>query len=256
MIGFFHMSLVKTVILAAGKGKRMGLSVPKPLVPIAGKPMVQHLVETITDLSEQKKPIVVVSPSGEVLFREVLGERVEYALQQEALGTGDAVKASRNLWEDADGIMVLNADHPFLPKQVLQELIEAFRIEPTAVHMLTARVPSYEGEYQGFKSWGRILRDKEGRVSDIREAKDASPEELAIQEINPAMYIFPATWLAEALEKLTNKNASGEYYLTDVVHISFEEGLKLLTTTADALSVIGVNTPEELAIAERYKAIT
>ncbi|MEK9156862.1 MAG: NTP transferase domain-containing protein [Patescibacteria group bacterium] len=245
------MSLVKTVILAAGKGKRMGASVPKPLVPIAGKPMVEHLVETVSSLQDMGKPIVVVSPSGEPLFREVLGDRVEYAVQQEALGTGDAVKASRSVWGNAQGIMVLNADHPFLPKEVLHELVEACIAEPKAVHMLTATVPSYEGEYQGFKTWGRILRGVDGHVADIREAKDATADELLLQELNPAMYIFPAEWLAGALDGLTNTNASGEYYLTDVVHMASEQGLRLLTTTADALSVIGVNTPEELLVAEK-----
>lgn len=247
------MSLVKTVILAAGKGKRMGASVPKPLVPIAGKPMVEHLVETVSSLQDMERPIVVVSPSGEPLFREVLGDRVEYAVQQEALGTGDAVKASRSAWGDAWGIMVLYADHPFLPKQVLHELVEAFVAEPGAVHMLTATVPTYEGEYAGFKSWGRILRDAKGKLAGIREAKDASEEELCIQEVNPSMYVFPAKWLFGALEKLTNVNASGEYYLTDVVQMASEDGLHMLTTTTDALSVIGVNTPEELLVAERQR---
>lgn len=247
------MSLVKTVILAAGKGKRMGASVPKPLVPIAGKPMVEHLVETVCSLQDMEKPIVVVSPSGEEMFRAALQDRVVYAVQQEALGTGDAVKASQGAWGDAQGIMVLNADHPFLPKEVLHELAEAFIAEPGAVHMLTATVPSYEGEYAGFASWGRILRGTDGRVADIREVKDATAEELLLQEINPAMYVFPAQWLARALDSLTNVNASSEYYLTDVVHMASEQGLQLLTTTTDALSVIGVNTPEELVIAERQK---
>lgn len=245
------MSLVKTVILAAGKGKRMGASVPKPLVPIAGKPMVEHLVETVSSLQDMGKPIVVISPSGEPLFREVLGDRVEYAVQQEALGTGDAVKASRSAWGDAQGIMVLYADHPFLPKQVLHELIEAFIAEPQAIHMLTATVPSYEGEYAGFQKWGRIIRNTKGELAGIREAKDASEEELATREINPSMFIFPADWLNRALDKLTNTNASAEYYLTDVMQMASQEGIRILTTTTDALSVIGVNTPEELLVAEK-----
>lgn len=245
--------MVKTVILAAGKGKRMGASVPKPLVPIAGRPMVVHLVETVTSISAEK-PIVVISPAGEPLFKEALGDRVEYAIQEEAHGTGDAVKASRDLWGSADGIMVLYADHPFLPKAVLQELIAAFQSAPEAIHLLTATVPNYEGEYAKFASWGRIIRDEGGRAKDIREAKDASDAEREIKEVNPAMYVFPAAWLQGALDRLTNQNASGEYYLTDVIGLAAQDGKMLHTTTTDALAVIGVNTPDDLKDAERYKA--
>ncbi len=246
------MSLVKTVILAAGKGKRMGASVPKPLVPIAGKPMVAHLVETVTKIADEK-PIVVVSPAGEPLFKETLRDSVTYALQQEARGTGDAVKASRDFWGDADGIMVLYADHPFLPKEVLEKLISSCTASPNAIHMLTAIVPNYEGEYAKFASWGRIIRDENGNAKDIREAKDASDTEKEIREVNPAMYVFPAAWLRGALDRLTNKNASGEYYLTDVIGLAAQDDLALHTTSTDALSVIGVNTPDDLKDAEAYK---
>lgn len=245
------MSVVKTVILAAGKGKRMGALVPKPLVPIAGRPMVAHLVETVTKIS-QERPIVVVSPAGEQLFKETLGDAVTYAVQQEALGTGDAVKVSRDLWGNADGIMVLYADHPFLPKKVLEELIASFESSPSAIHMLTALVPGYEGEYAKFASWGRIIRDEQGNARGIREAKDASDAEREIREVNPAMYVFPAAWLHSALNRLTNTNASGEYYLTDVVSLAAKDGLSLHTTSTDALAVIGVNTPEDLKDAERH----
>lgn len=245
------MSLIKTVILAAGKGKRMGASMPKPLVSILGKPMVEHLVETVSSLQDMSKPIVVISPSGEPLFREVLGDRVEYAVQQEALGTGDAVKASRGAWGEAQGIMVLYADHPFLPKQVLHELVEAFLAEPKAIHMLTATVPAFEGEYAPFISWAKIIRDEKGVVLGIREKKDASAEEVNILEVNPGMYIFPANWLATSLDAITNENANGEYYLTDVIRMAVEQGIPLLSTVTDALAVIGVNTQEDLVIAER-----
>lgn len=246
------MLLIKTVILAAGKGKRMGASVPKPLVPIAGRPMVAHLIETVTDIAAEK-PIVVISPAGEALFKETLGDSVVYAVQEEALGTGDAVKASRDFWENADGIMVLYADHPFLPREVLKELAASFATSPNAVHMLTALVPSFEGEYAKFASWGRIIRDEYGNAKDIREARDASEPEREIHEVNPAMYVFPAEWLRRALDRLTNANASGEYYLTDVIGLAAQDGLMLRTTSTDALAVIGVNTPDDLKDAEAYK---
>ncbi len=246
------MSLVKTVILAAGKGKRMGASVPKPLVSIAGRPMVAHLVETITEIAN-KKPIVVVSPAGEALFKDALGESVAYAVQQEALGTGDAAKASRDLWEDADGIMVLYADHPFLPKAVLKSPTASFEAQPNDIHMLTAVVPNFEGEYAKFASWGRIIRNEKGDAKEIREAKDATEDERGIKELNPAMYIFPKHWLSTALDRLKNNNASGEYYLTDVIGLATQDGLALHATQTDARSVIGINTPEDLKDAEEYK---
>ena len=98
--------------------------------------------------------------------------------------------------------------------------------------------------------WGRILRDADGNVTAIREAKDATPEELAVTEVNPAIFAFPAEWACNRLENLKNTNASGEYYLTDLIGIAMEEGVSIVTADADPMDVVGINSPEELARAE------
>ncbi len=243
------MSNVRVVILAAGKGKRMGSSIPKPLLPILGKPIIAHMIETLRDVVESK-PIVVVSPEGEPQFRQILGDVVEYAVQEEARGTGDAVRAAKELYQDADGVMVLYGDHPFLPAEVLKNLVQIFNKDPQAMVMLTARVPNFEGNYANFITWGRILYDANGKVLGVRESKDTTEEEKQIREVNPGMYVFPRAWLDEALPRLKNENASQEYYLTDLLPLACADGLMIKTLATDALHVIGVNTPEELRRAE------
>ncbi len=246
------MSSIQVVILAAGKGKRMGASVPKPLVVIDGKPMISHLLATVGYVFSHPKPIAVISPYTQELFHEALGDAARFAYQDEPLGTGDAVKASKGLWDDADGILVLYADHPFLPKEALEQLRSAFFEHPEDIHLLTARVENFSGDAKVFSSWGRILRNSMGDVVGIREVKDASEEERKITEVNPSLFLFPATWLSKALDALTHNNASGEYYLTDVIAQAFRDGIALRAQSIPAFQVLGVNTPEDLLLAEKY----
>jgi len=119
------------------------------------------------------------------------------------------------------------------------------------VSMITTKVPNYKKEYEAFERWGRILRDEVGHVAGIREAKDCTEEELEILEVNPALYAFNAAWLWERLPELSNKNANSEYYLTDLIEMAIDEGGEIITTLADAMEVIGVNTPEDLQVAEK-----
>lgn len=244
------MSTTRVIILAAGKGKRMGGSVPKPLVPIAGKPMLVHLLDSVLASGVDQKPIIVVSVEGELLFREVLGDRVEYAMQHEQLGTGHALMAASEIAREVERVLVLYGDHPFLRAEVIQGLCQLVADRLDAVGMLTATVPNFDGNFSVFEKWGRILRSPEGKVLAIREAKDSTPEELAVREVNPAMYAFPAPWVWESLKMIKNTNASGEYYLTDLIGLAMKEGKEILTAPAEPLDVIGVNSPEELSKAE------
>jgi len=238
------------VILAAGKGTRMKAEVPKSLVKIAGKPMVEHLLERVEEAGIDTRPIIVVAPDTIDLFRQTLGERADFVLQKEILGTGHAVKTSREACGDAENILVLYGDHPFIPASVMHKLVQLGKRHPQALVMLTAKVPNFEGEYEGFKAWGRVLRDQDGRVTALREFKDATETERAIQELNPAIYVFPAPWVWENLEQITNKNVGGEYYLTDLVERARTTKCEIITETVDALQVIGINTPDELKRAE------
>ena len=242
----------RIVILAAGKGKRMGANVPKPLVEIAGKPMIEHLLENIHESGIDSCPVVVVAPDTHADFHEVCRDkRCEFALQEEQLGTGHAVLCSKDVVGDADAVLVLYGDHPFISAEILARVTKLHEDHHAVVSILTAKLPNFKGDYSVFESWGRIVRDASGKVMGICEAKDATEEQRAITEVNPAIYLFDATWLWEHLPELQNTNANGEYYLTDLVKMAVEEGEDVRTALADPFEVIGVNTPEELARAEQ-----
>lgn len=246
-----NMAITRVVILAAGKGKRMGSEMPKPLVRIAGEPMLAHLMRNVGESGVDARPVVVVAPDAKDLFVDALADTCDFALQTEQLGTGHAVLSAKEMIGDADRVMVLYGDHPFIPAHVLRGLVELHDANTHAVAMLTCTVPSFDAPYDIFKSWGRVLRDDTGEVVAIREAKDASVGELAVREVNPAMYLFPTAWMWERLPLLGTANASGEMYLTDLIMTAFAEGVDVVTASADALDVIGVNTPDELARAEQ-----
>ena len=247
------MSKTRVIILAAGKGTRMKSDIPKPLIAVSGEPMVTRLIRSVKESGVDGKPIVVVGAWSEAAFRDALHDSVDYAVQVEILGTGHAVRAAKEIAGDAERVVVLYGDHPFLSPSVIRSIADLQEMNPSAFVMLTSNVPNFEGDFQTFVRWGRILRDDSGAVTAIREAKDASSEELAITEVNPSIFAFPAVWAWDRLDRLKNANASGEYYLTDLVSAAMEDRLPIVTASADPLDVIGINSPEELARAEALR---
>jgi len=248
------MADTKVVILAAGAGKRMGAAIPKPLVEVMGKPMIAHLLDRVEKAGIDGKPIVIVSPDGKALFEAALGDRVEFAVQETPKGTGDALRAAETACAGAKHVIALYGDHPFISAGTLQNLVRLMNENEGAVAMLTATIPNYENEYTMFLKWGRILRSEAGVVVGICEAKDCSAEELAITEVNPGIYAFPAAWAFDRLKQVKNENASGEYYIVDLIAIAMKEGKKIVTAPVDPLEVLGINTPEELKKAEELFA--
>lgn len=244
------MPSTRVVILAAGKGTRMKSDVPKPLIPVSGEPMVTRLVRSVKESGVDSRPILVVAPWSEALFRATLGETVDYAVQEEQLGTGHALLAAQAAAGSAELLVVLNGDHPFVSAPSIQNLVRMAKEYQNSVVLLTAIVPGFSGDYAAFAKWGRVLRDADGSVIAIREAKDATPEELLVSEVNPNMYALPAAWTWERLMTIKNENASGEYYLTDLVAAAMEDGKTIVTSPAGPRDVIGINTPEDLARAE------
>jgi bifunctional UDP-N-acetylglucosamine pyrophosphorylase/glucosamine-1-phosphate N-acetyltransferase len=231
----------------------MKSDIPKPLIPVAGEPMVTRLIRSVKESGVDERPVVVVGAWSEAQFREALGDTVDFAVQVEILGTGHAVKAAKDIIGDAERAVVLYGDHPFLSASVIRGIADLQDANPGAFVMLTSTVPNFDGDFQTFVRWGRILRGADGAVKAIREAKDATPEELAITEVNPAIFAFPAQWAWDRLERLKNANASGEYYLTDLVSAAMDDGLPIVTASADPFDVIGINSPEELARAEMLR---
>ncbi|WP_227763964.1 bifunctional UDP-N-acetylglucosamine diphosphorylase/glucosamine-1-phosphate N-acetyltransferase GlmU [Zhaonella formicivorans] len=237
------MGRVAAVILAAGKGTRMRSQLPKVLHKVAGKYLIQHVLDTCKKLLVDKI-IIIVGHQGE-LVQEKIGQGPIYAWQREQLGTGHAVlQAGDFITEDVETVLLVCGDTPLLTADTLQNLLEMHQGQGAAATVLTTCMPDPTG-------YGRIVRDDRNEVVRIVEQKDATPEELAIQEINSGSYCFNARHLKEALLQIRPDNAQGEYYLTDVIAVFKQQGLKVLAyETEDPEEIAGINSRIQLAQAE------
>jgi bifunctional UDP-N-acetylglucosamine pyrophosphorylase / glucosamine-1-phosphate N-acetyltransferase len=233
------------IVLAAGQGKRMKSKLYKVLHPVCGKPMVGHVVGVLEQLGVQRK--VVVVGHGAEAVKSYLGDRAEYALQEQQLGTGHAVMQTTPLLADEEGLTILvYGDTPLITTESLQKMMEMHREQGAAVTLLTALFEQPHG-------LGRIIRNERGHVTEIVEQKDCTPEQNAIQEINAGTYCFDNKKLFQALSKINNNNAQKEYYLTDVIGILREQGETVAAyCTPDWIESIGVNDRLALSDAERY----
>lgn len=244
----------KAVILAAGKGTRMypGAAgrppLPKVLHEVEGKPMIQHSVEKARAAGVGE--IIVVVGYKKEMVMDFLGDSVKYALQEEQLGTGHAVAQARPHLEGFQGnVVVLYGDMPLLSTETIGDLIQR-RDETDAAGVLLTIVLDNPPDF------GRIVRDETGRVVRVVEVKDATPEELAIKEVNVGAYCFDCQSLLSALEQLDNDNAQGEFYLTDVAEIMAQQGHRVETVVAPNLEeTLGINDPVHLAFAEKMSDI-
>ncbi len=236
------MNNLAVIILAAGKGTRMKSDLPKVLHRLDGKPLVQHVIDTVRTLSPAE--IVLVVGHRAELVRETIGDGVKYALQAEQLGTGHAVAQAADALKDHRGdVLILYGDMPLLTAETLEKLVAAQAENPSPLTMLTVTADNPRG-------FGRIVRDSAGNVIAIVEEADCTPEQLAINELNTGVYCIRADWLWQTLPKIT-LSAKGEYYLTDLVALAVAEGHTIRAlTTADLTEAMGINTPQHLAEAE------
>lgn len=246
---FIAMKKTRIVILAAGLGKRMGGKVPKALTPVGGKPILQHLVESIKESGVDQTPIVVVGKERQK-FCESFGAICEYTVQEEQLGTAHAAATAEETCGDAETIVVLYGDHPFISSETIKKLVMTHEASEGVLTMMTTRVPGFEGWHKAFKHWGRIIRSKDGTLEAIRQYKDANEEEQGILEVDPATFCFDAKWLWKNVMEVGNQNSQDEYYLTDLVSKAFAEGYKVETVEIPPEEAVGINKPEELQIAE------
>lgn len=231
------------VVLAAGQGTRMKSNLYKVLHPVCGKPMVAHVIDHIQQLGTDR--IVTIVGHGAEKVEETLGNVSEYALQSEQLGTAHAVLQAESLLADLEGTtIVICGDTPLIRSTTMQELIRHHRSLNAKATILTAFADDPSG-------YGRIIRGKNGEVLRNVEHKDATDEERAIQEINTGTYCFDNRSLFNALNKVSNDNAQGEYYLPDVLSILREEGALVTAFATDDFSeTLGVNDRVALSQAE------
>lgn len=232
------------IVLAAGLGKRMKSRLYKVLHPVGGKPMVEHVTGVLAEAGVERS--VVIVGHGAEAVRSTLGSRVDYALQEQQLGTGHAVRMAEPLLMDLEGIaVVVCGDTPLITANTIREMLELHRRSQAAATLLTARFVNPTG-------FGRIVRGADGRIERIVEEKDCNDIERAIEEINAGTYCFDSKKLFGALAKVTNENAQGEFYLTDVIRLLREDGHTIEGyCTADPAEAFGVNDRVALAEAER-----
>ncbi|WP_348550381.1 bifunctional UDP-N-acetylglucosamine diphosphorylase/glucosamine-1-phosphate N-acetyltransferase GlmU [Acidithiobacillus sp.] len=236
---------IDVVILAAGKGTRMRSPLPKVLQPLAGRPLLAHVLASARQLPERRQIHIVVgyaatavrsafARDGDLLWHE----------QEEQRGTGDAVRQALPRLQHAERVLVLYGDVPLLRADTLQQFIHS--TPANALGLCTGLLPDPCG-------YGRILRGPQAEVLGIREERDCSSAERAVAEVNLGILLLPAAPLRSWLERLQPSNAQGEYYLTDVVALARAEGVPVHGHRLhDPEEALGVNDPAQLAAAERY----
>ncbi len=229
------------VILAAGQGTRMRSKLPKVLHPVAGKPMLGHVIDCARSLSPTRIH-VVIGHGAELVREQLAAEDIHWVLQTEQLGTGHAVAQALPGTEGADQVLVLYGDVPLLRAETLAQL--SSQAGAQALGMLTVTLADPTG-------YGRILRNAAGEVQAIVEQKDASAEQLRIREGNTGIMALPGKHAARWLGSLSNQNAQGEYYLTDVVAMAVVEQIPVEVAHAvDEYEVLGANNRVQLAVLE------
>lgn len=236
------MNKLSVVILAAGKGTRMYSDLPKVLHPIAGKPMVKHVIDTVKQLSPQHIHLIY-GHGGDLMQERLKSEPVNWVLQKEQLGTGHAMQQAAPYFQDDENILMLYGDGPLITLETLQKLIAA---KPeNGIALLTVKLDNPTG-------YGRIIREN-GNVVAIVEQKDANAEQLKITEVNTGVMVSDGASFKKWLARLDNNNAQGEYYMTDVIGLANQDGYQVSAVqSADIMEVEGANNRLQLVALERY----
>jgi bifunctional UDP-N-acetylglucosamine pyrophosphorylase/glucosamine-1-phosphate N-acetyltransferase len=235
---------MEAIVLAAGKGSRMGSELPKPLLQVAGKAMLDHVLDAVRNLKGiGRAPCVVYGYGAEAMKLHLQGQAIRWAEQAEQLGTGHAVqcalKAMEDISDDAN-VIILYGDVPLITVGTLSALHDLHDEERGTLTLLTVKMSDPTG-------YGRIVRGSEGSVAAIVEEKDATPSQKEISEVNTGIMIANMGALRQHLANLRSDNAQSEYYLTDVVGLAVKSSQFVdAYCSQDPVEVSGANTPEQL----------
>ena len=230
------------IILAAGQGTRIKSKLPKVLHKACGKEMVNHVIDTMR-AANLEEVNVIIGKGAELVKERTASRNVSYSLQKEQLGTGHAVMCTKDFLKGKSGVVaIFTGDAPLIKEDTVKNLIETHIKEKNFATLLTSVIDNPTG-------YGRIIREN-NEVDRIVEHKDCSETELNVNEINAGMYCFDIESLLESLDKLSNNNAQGEYYLTDVIGILKSENKKVGAMITDFEETIGVNSRAELSVVE------
>ena len=233
-----------TIIMAAGKGTRMKSDLAKVLHKINNRPMVHYVIDIAEDINSQKI-VLIIGHQRERVISECSNYNIEFAIQDQQLGTGHAVQMTEDIFKNYTGdLLILSGDVPLLTSKTLMKLIDTHVQTGAIASLLTANLEDPTG-------YGRVLRNNEGVVERIVENKDATDEEKMVKEINVGIYMFKSEPLFESLKLINNNNAQGEYYLPDVVKLYVDNKEKVVAQLADNFDETkGINDVNQLKEAE------
>lgn len=234
---------ISIVILAAGLGKRMRSALPKVLHTLAGKPLLEHVVQTATKLDTGKQPIVVYGHQGDRVRHALADLNVNWVLQEKQLGTGHALQQTLPHLPSSGRVLILYGDVPLIQVETLKHFI--IDTPEHSLGIITTELPDPHG-------FGRIIRNQKNKITAIVEEKDATDRQRCIVEINSGIYLIPVVYLRKWLPKLTNKNTQKEFYLTDLIQYAVKEEVSIHSIQPQQYEeILGVNDCFQLACLER-----
>jgi len=235
---------IAVIIMAAGKGKRMKSNLPKVLHNLAGKPILNYVLDTVDQLEVKRKILIIGYKSDKI--RELIGNRIEHVEQKEQLGTAHAVLQTKKLLSGFKGVvLILSGDVPFLTVKTLKKLLKCHQANNFCCTLVSTVLKNPKG-------YGRIIRGEKGEIKGIIEEADLSTDKKKITEINSGIYCFNKEKLFQTLEKITPDNKQGEYYLTDTVKILLGEGLTVGNIIVkDYSEILGINNRLDLTDASQ-----